>query len=142
MKIIMSTPATPKAFLGVGWSFPPCTGADGSTAIAKYEKDVEQAIRIIIGTDWGERVMRPDFGAGLRSFVFGPLNQTTLQQVQTRVRESLIKWEPRIDVEEVTATIDPTERSKLLVAVTYRVRTTNTLQNLVYDFYLREGAAT
>jgi phage baseplate assembly protein W len=137
----MSTPVTPKAFLGVGWSFPPCTATDGSTLVAKYEQDVAQAIRIIIGTDQGERVMRPDFGAGLRSFVFGPLNQTTIQQVQTRVQESLIKWEPRIDVESVTAAVDPTGRNVLQITVVYRVRSTNTRNNLVYDFYLQEGVA-
>lgn len=136
----MATQASQKAFLGVGWSFPPCIAADGTTLIAKYEQDVDQAIRIIIGTDWGERVMRPDFGAGLRSFVFGPLNQTTIQRVQTRVHESLIKWEPRIDVESVVATVTPPQRNKLVIAVTYRVRSTNTRNNLVYDFYLQEGA--
>lgn len=136
------SPSNPaKAFLGVGWAFPPCTANDGSTAMAAYEKDVEQAIRIVLGTDWGERVMRPDFGAGLNSFVFGPLNQTTLRMVQTRVQDSLIKWEPRIDVEQVKVTLDPREISKLVIAVTYRVRVTNTVHNLVYDFYLKEGAA-
>ena len=129
-----------KAFLGVGWSFPPCMAADGATEIAEYEQDVDQAIRIIIGTDWGERIMRPDFGAGLRSFVFGPLNQTTIQRIQTRVQESLIKWEPRIDVESVVASVNSSARSKLVIAVTYRVRSTNTRNNLVYDFYLHEGA--
>jgi phage baseplate assembly protein W len=130
-----------KAFLGVGWAFPPCAANDGSTAMAAYEKDVEQAIRIVLGTDWGERVMRPDFGAGLNSFVFGPLNQTTLRMVQTRVQDSLIKWEPRIDVEQVKVTVDSSEPGKMLIAITYRVRVTNTLHNLVYDFYLKEGAA-
>lgn len=109
--------------------------------MAVYEKDVEQAIRIIIGTDWGERVMRPDFGAGLNSFVFGPLNQTTMSMIQSRVRDSLIKWEPRIDVEQVKVTLDSNQPGKLLVAVTYRVRVTNSVHNLVYDFYLKEGAA-
>jgi Bacteriophage baseplate protein W len=136
----MAAASSQKAFLGVGWSFPPCVALDGSTRIAEYEQDVDQAVRIIIGTDWGERVMRPDFGAGLRSFVFGPLNQTTMQRVQTRVQESLIKWEPRIDVESVTAAVDKSERSKLIITVTYRVRSTNTRNNLVYDFYLQEGA--
>lgn len=129
-----------KAFLGVGWAFPPCTAADGSTDLAVYEQDVEQAIRIILGTDQGERVMRPDFGAGLKSFVFGPVNQTTIRKVQTRVQDALIKWAPRIDVEQVTVTLD-SERNKLLVSVTYRVRVTNTRHNLVYPFYLEEGAA-
>lgn len=129
-----------KAFLGVGWKFPPCT-INGSTAMAVYERDIEQAIRIILGTDWGERVMRPDFGAGLNSFVFGPLNQTTLRSVQSRIQESLIKWEPRIDVEQVKVLLDRNEPGKLLIAITYRIRVTNTVNNLVYDFYLKEGTA-
>jgi phage baseplate assembly protein W len=136
----MSTGVSQKAFLGVGWSFPPCAAPDGDTLIAMYEMDVDQAIRIIIGTDWGERVMRPDFGAGLREFVFSPINQTTIQRIQTRVQESLTKWEPRIDVESVAVKVDCSERSKLIVTVVYRVRSTNTRNNLVYDFYLQEGA--
>lgn len=137
----MAPANTAKAFLGVGWAFPPCAAKDGSTALAAYELDVEEAIRIILGTNWGERVMRPDFGAGLNAFVFSPLNQTTMQRVQTRVNDSLVKWEPRIDVKQVKVTMDPTERNKMLVAITYRVRATNTLNNLVYPFYLQEGVA-
>jgi uncharacterized protein len=137
----MATASPAKAFLGVGWAFPPCTAADGSTAIAQYEQDVYEAIWIILSTDWGERVMRPSFGAGLRSFVFGQLSQTTLQKVQTRVQESLIQWEPRINVEQVSVTIDPNQQGVLLIAITYFVRVTNTLQNLVYPFFQEEGAS-
>ena len=137
----MATATPAKAFLGVGWAFPPCAAADGSTAMAQYEQDVFEAIWIILSTDWGERVMRPTFGAGLRSFVFGPLSQTTLQKVQTRVQESLVQWEPRISVEQVSVTIDPGNQGVLLIAITYFVRVTNTLQNLVYPFFLDEGAS-
>jgi len=137
----MATASPAKAFLGVGWAFPPCAAADGSTAVSQYEKDVYEAIWIILSTDWGERVMRPAFGAGLRSFVFGSLNKTTLQQVQTRVQESLIQWEPRINLEQVNVTIDPNHQGVLLIAITYFVRVTNTLQNLVYPFFLEEGAS-
>lgn len=137
----MPSSNSPKAFLGVGWAFPPCTAPNGSTALAVFEEDVVQAIHIILGTDWGERVMRPDFGAGLNSFVFGPLNQTTLRMVQSRVQDSLIKWEPRIDVEQVKVSLDPSVTGKLVIAITYRVRVTNSINNLVYDFYLNEGAA-
>jgi phage baseplate assembly protein W len=137
----MATTNPAKAFLGVGWAFPPCAASDGSTAMAQYEQDVSQAIWIILSTDWGERVMRPTFGAGLRSFVFGTLSQTTLQRVQTRVQESLLHWEPRITVEKVSVTVDPDNQGVLLIAITYYVRITNTLQNLVYPFFLEEGAA-
>jgi phage baseplate assembly protein W len=134
-----SNPA--KAFLGVGWAFPPAVADDGSLAVSAYEEDIKQAIRIILGTEPGERVMRPTFGGGLRSFVFGVLNQTTLQRIQTRVREALVTWEPRIDVERVDLAVDPDDRATLLITVTYVVRGTNTRDNLVYPFYLEEGAA-
>lgn len=136
------TKADPKAFLGVGWAFPPQLEADGSVAEVAYEEDIRQAIRIILGTNPGERVMRPDFGAGLNAFVFEPVNTATMELVRTRVQEALVDWEPRIDVEEVKVTTDPAERNKLLIDVTYRVRATNALHNLVYPFYLREGTAT
>jgi phage baseplate assembly protein W len=133
---------SPKAFLGVGWAFPPCVVTnDGSTETIAFEKDVEQAIRIILGTDQGERLMRPDFGAGLNSFVFSPINQITMQQIQTRVQEVLVKSEPRIDVKQVTVSADRTAPNKLLITIGYRVRVTNTLHNLVYPFYLQEGSA-
>jgi phage baseplate assembly protein W len=105
-----------------------------------YDDDVKQSIRIILGTDQGERVMRPDFGAGLRSFVFGPVNSTILQRIKTRVQDALTTWEPRIDVLQVTVTFAASDRSALLIDITYRVRSTNTLQNLVYPFYLQEGS--
>jgi len=130
-----------RAFLGIGWAFPPRVEADGTIAEAVYEEDIRQAIRIIIFTNRGERVMRPDFGTGLNEFIFANVNTTTMALVETRVRESLITWEPRIEVQEVRVTSDPGERNKLLIDLTYRVRSTNTLHNLVYPFYLQEGTA-
>lgn len=131
-----------KAFLGVGWAFPARLEADRTVSMAAYEEDIRQAILIIMGTNPGERVMRPDFGAGLNAFVFEPVTTTLLALVKTRVREALVDWEPRIDVEEVKVTTDPAERNLLLIEVSYRVRATNTLHNLVYPFYLEEGTPT
>jgi phage baseplate assembly protein W len=128
-----------QAFLGVGWAFPPSVQADGRIATVAFEEDIRQAIHIILGTNPGERVMRPDFGAGLNAFVFEPLNETTQQLVKTRVEEALVDWEPRIDVEDVRVVIDSAERNKLLITVSYRVRASNALHNLVYPFYLQEG---
>lgn len=135
-----SEPAT-KAFLGIGWAFPPRLERDGSVAQASYEEDVRQAIRIILGTNPGERIMRPDFGAGLKSFVFEPVNTSTLALVKTRVEEALVDWEPRINVEAVKVQPDSFERDRILIEVSYRIRSSNALHNLVYPFYLREGAS-
>jgi uncharacterized protein len=133
---------TEKAFLGEGWAFPPCLEADGEIEIVVYEEDIRQAILIILRTSRRERVMRPDFGAGLDDFIFEPLSETTKQLVRQRVEESLIDWEPRIIVEEVIVNVDQAALGKLLISISYRVRATNTLHNLVYPFYLQEGSQT
>lgn len=128
-----------KAFLGVGWAFPPQLEADGTIAEASYEEDIRQSIRIILFTNRGERLMRPTFGAGLNDFIFEPVSTTTMALIETRVTEALITWEARIDVLEVKVTADDNERNKLFIEVNYRVRATNTQHNLVYPFYLEEG---
>ncbi len=129
-----------KAFLGTGWAFPFTLEADGSLSTAAYEEDVRQAVCIILGTNRGERVMRPDFGAGLEDFLFEPVTATTRERIATRVREALVDWEPRIDVLEVTVET-PDLPSRLDITVRFRIRATNTLHNLVYPFYLDEGTA-
>jgi phage baseplate assembly protein W len=129
-----------KAFLGVGLAFPPAADARGALALVTYEEDIRQSIQIILGTNPGERVMRPQFGAGLRDFVFEPANPSTIQRVQTRVQEALIDWEPRINAQAVTVTLDPAAKNALYINITYTVRATNTVANLVYPFFLQEGS--
>ena len=127
-----------KAFLGRGFAFPIAVDASSATAMAENEEDIRQAIRIILETDPGERVMRPDFGAGLRALVFEPINTHTIALTRHRVEQALILWEPRIDSIGVSVTAQP-QAGRLDIGVRYRVRTTNTFYNLVYPFYLQEG---
>jgi phage baseplate assembly protein W len=130
-----------RAFLGVGWAFPPRIDGTGAVVEAVYEEDIREAIRIILGTDPGERTMRPEFGAGLGQFVFEPVNTATVTRMQRQVRDALVVWEPRIDVEDVTVTPEGDPVGVLMVEVVYRVRATNARANLVYPFYLQEGPA-
>jgi uncharacterized protein len=130
------------AFLGSGLAFPPAADSRGAIAMVSYEQDIWQSIQIILATNPGERVMRPEFGAGLRDFVFEPADATTMNRVQTRVQEALIDFEPRISVQSVNVTLDPVTKSALYISITYVVRATNTVANLVYPFYLEEGQPT
>jgi hypothetical protein len=127
-----------KAFLGRGWEFPIQPDHTGEIATAAFEEDIRQAIQIILGTAQGERVMRPDFGAGLHTLVFEPINTTTKALVRHRVEEALITWEPRIDNITVEVKADP-PLGRLMIDIHYRVRATNTFYNLVYPFYLLEA---
>src|SRR5690242_13872099 len=112
-------------FLGTGWAFPVQPDSTGEAALVGDEEDIRQSVRIILGTGPGERVMRPDFGAGLRSLLFEPISTTTLALAQHHVEQALISWEPRIDSITVEVTADP-PLGRLLIEIQYRVRATNT----------------
>lgn len=127
-----------KDFLGRGWKFPVAVDASGSIALSEYEDDVREAIRIILMTSKGERVMQPDFGAGLYDYVFASMNSTNLGRIQRAVEDALVKWEPRVQVTAVRVEPDQSELGKLLINIDYRVRATNTRFNLVFPFYLKE----
>jgi len=126
-----------KDFLGKGLAFPVRLDARGNMALSEHEQNIEESIRIILGTAVGERVMRPEFGCKIHDLVFHPNNSSTAALVSYYVREALVKWEPRIENVAVTAGPDPERENALQVNIEYRVRRTNNLRNLVYPFYLR-----
>jgi uncharacterized protein len=92
-------------------------------------------MRLILGTARGERPMRPEFGCGIHDYVFAGADPTTAARIEHEVRESLERWEPRIEVEEVELSQDPADASRLYVDVTYTVSGTNDPRNLVFPFY-------
>lgn len=128
-----------KEFLGVGWKFPVQVENTGRIALSVFEQDIKEAIRIILSTAKGERVMRPDFGCGIHDLVFASINNTTIGLVESSVREALIRWEPRIELLSVKVSTAEAEVGKLLVGIDYRVRATNNQFNLVFPFYLTES---
>ena len=127
-------------FLGVGWSFPVAFDPlRGDVELARYDRDVKQAIRIIIETAPGERVMRPHFGCGIHELVFEEMNETTRYAVEAAVRDALVTYEPRIEL--LSVAVDPRDAllGCLYISIDYRLRRTNQEDNLVYPFYFAEG---
>jgi len=83
--------------------------------------------------------MLPDFGCGIHDLVFSENNASTIALVVHMVRTALVKYEPRIDVLDVLAESTADSPNMLLVRVSYRIRSTNAIGNLVYPFYITEG---
>ena len=129
-----------KDFLGTGWAFPLHISPRGGFSFAVGEEDIAESIWIVLGTSRGERIMQPRFGCGIHDYVFAPNNPTTQGDIAHQVRQALTEWEPRIDVLDVRVTSLSEEPNKLLIRVDYRIRSTNAFHNLVYPFYIQEGA--
>lgn len=127
-----------KLFLGAGLKFPFKINQEGSVDIVSYEDDISEAIKIILQTAPGERVMRPEFGCGINEYVFSVVNNSTLLQIQNEIDRALTLYEPRIIVENISARLEGNNDSSLLINIDYIVKNTNARHNMVYPFYLRE----
>jgi len=132
---------TSKDILGTGWTFPLRVDVRGGIAVSQHERDIEESIRIILGTAKGERRMRPDFGCDIHHLIFAPNNATTWGLAAHYVEEALSWWEPRIEVTEIDPRPDPEDASRLLINIQYQIKATNDARNLVYPFYLLSGRA-
>ncbi len=126
-----------KSFLGRGLKFPFQVNAVGGISMSIGADNIEESVRLIIGTAVGERVMRPLYGCVIHEYVFHPNSASTAGLVAYYVREALQKQEPRINEVNVTVNPDGTRDNVMLVDVSYRVISVNEDHNLVYPFYLR-----
>jgi phage baseplate assembly protein W len=127
-----------RSFLGVGWGFPVAAAPSGSLAVAAYEESVRQSIWIVLGTAKGERAMRPAFGCGIHDLVFERNTASTAAKVTQSVRDALLLFEPRIELQDVA--VESRDSGRVMeISVEYKVRSTNNTFNLVFPFYLERG---
>lgn len=104
-----------------GISFPPRLGEDGRVAWSEGAENIRESIRVILSTEPGERLMLPQFGGGLRRFLFEPNTASTRRLIEERVTQALTLWEPRIRLESVTAEADPGDSRSVHVTIRYRL---------------------
>src|SRR4051812_50196552 len=115
--------------LGSGVAFPLQVDRRGGIALAHDETDVDQAIQLILGTAPGERPMRPEFGCGVHDFVFDSIDANTIGNMEQAIRDALIRWEPRIEVQSVNFDSSDSLNGVLTIDIGYTIRATNTSRN-------------
>lgn len=102
-------------------SFPLRIDGTGRAAGADPDRHIRDLIELVLLTEPGERVMRPDFGCGLRALVFAPLGDVLLTATQALVEAQLRNWlDDVIAIDRVEA--QPRDDGTLLVTVAYRRR--------------------
>ena len=84
-----------------------------------YEAYIRQLIRQVLLTAPGERINRPNFGAGVRRMVFAPNNPATASLTQTLIYQALNQWlDSVIKVEEISVSA---ENETLLITIHYMI---------------------
>jgi len=129
-----------KSFLGTGWSFPPTFNKyTKSVNLVTGEEDVIESIKIILFTNLGERVMRPDFGSDVKGYTFKSMDSVAINQLNRTVERALKRHEPRINLNQVDFDTSNATEGTLLINLDYTIKSVNIRTNVVFPFYLKEG---
>jgi phage baseplate assembly protein W len=130
-----------ESYLGAGWSFPPVFDkTNAAIVLVTEEDDVAQSLQILLGTRVGERVLQPRFGCDLDIMLFEPITTTLVANVKDMIRTAILYFEPRIDIDNIQINTVRVEDGLVLIELQYTILATNSRYNLVFPFYLNEGA--
>lgn len=126
--------------LGSGWAFPPRWEQDKNGAAAVAQSDgaahVREAIRVLLRTEIGSRVMRPTFGVGVERYVFEPRTGDVCHRLASAVERALLLWEPRVIVDETEAVPSGEAEDRIDVRIVYRTDRHSRPDNIVLPFWV------
>ncbi|MGJ0506529.1 MAG: GPW/gp25 family protein [Methylocystis sp.] len=121
--------------LGRGLASPIRAVENGRLCVAEGPEKVRQAIFTILETEPGERVMLPEFGCGLQRFIMEPNSYATRASMERDISIALQRFEPRIQLDEVSVTPANEDPAMALVEIRYRHLASGREDNLVFPFY-------
>ncbi|HET9184009.1 MAG TPA: GPW/gp25 family protein [Candidatus Angelobacter sp.] len=129
-----------EGFLGKGWAFPPAFDRDAQTAaMVIAEDDIRESLYILLSTIPGERIMSPEYGCLIHHHVFDIVGETLFTHLKGLIDHAVLHYEPRIILENVLFNAESERDGRLNITLEYRIVQTNTRNNLVIPFYLKEG---
>lgn len=111
-----------KKIYGRGWAFPLSFNLDEGIVMAEGAEDIRQSLRILFSTEPGERIMRNNYGCALYDVMFENINSDLMNDIETRIVDSILRYEPRANLTDVKFQQSPTHRSQLMIDISYCLR--------------------
>ena len=110
---------------GRGLAFPLHVAPDGRLALTEGEANVRQSMCLILRTLPGERIMRQRFGCALDRYLFEPNTVTTLRLIQEEVKNAVLRWEPRVRLDDVQVATNERDPRAVDITVVYTLIATS-----------------
>ena len=105
---------------------------DGPFSLNKNMLDVvKQNLKTLILTDKGDRIMIPNFGVGLRKFLFENMNSSVNIQIEQEIIDQVRKHMPFVNINRVSILEDPNNLNKIYVSVNFTVPALNASDILI-----------
>ena len=94
---------------------------DGFTMIKDLKTLLNQNLKMIILTNPGERVMDPNFGVGINSYLFENFNNKIYNDIRNRVRDQVARYLPVITIDSITFDGNNEDQNLLGISISYSI---------------------
>ena len=74
---------------------------DGYNLNTNFRQVAQQNLKMIVMTNPGERIMIPEFGVGIRTYLFENSTQTIFDTIEDKIREQVARYLPYISIEAI-----------------------------------------
>ena len=95
--------------------------SDGFAMLKSFKKVVKQNLKMLILTAPGERVMEPEFGVGVRNFLFENFNSSTYEKIRKKINDQASIYMPSIRIEEISFSGESQDLNRLLMQIRFSV---------------------
>ena len=94
---------------------------DGFRMLKKIRDVIKQNFKMIVLTNPGERVMEPDFGVGIKRYLFENFGQATYQNIDSRIRSQVAKYLPVVLIQEINFSQMQNDNNLLSLSISYSI---------------------
>lgn len=111
---------------GISPKLPLSFAKEGSYTLLVELKDlVKQNFKNLMLTEPGERIMDINFGAGLKSFLFEPINDETRAEIENRIYSQVSRYMNYVEIDQLTVQQDQLEPNYLIISIYYMIPNLN-----------------
>jgi len=94
---------------------------DGFVMIKKFKTLVRQNLKMLILTVPGERIMDPEFGVGLKTYLFQNFHEGTLAEIDAKIREQAAKYLPVVSIIGLSFDQSEMDTNQLGIAIKFAI---------------------
>ena len=94
---------------------------DGFTMIKGLKALMKQNLKMLLLTMPGERVMEPEFGAGLKRFLFQNYGEISYGEIEFAIRDQTQKYLPHVRINNVSFDATDINTNTLGITINYSI---------------------
>ena len=95
--------------------------SDGFTVVRDFPTMVKQNLKMLLLTIPGERVMEPEYGVGLKTFLFEAFTANTYSQMDDAISAQVTLYMPYVTIEDIMFSAADQDYNVLNVTLKYSI---------------------